>query len=98
MIKKIMSFFGYVPKKDLINVEKQRDSYKKRFDRYSDTTNAIMLRSGDVGDAVIIRRSSLEFMVGYSLNGYFYPVKSYKDDDDDFARLCAEELCEMLNN
>lgn len=99
-IDKIMKMLGYAPTSSLKALEaklKELDNIRYGYDFTSNVQHSIM--GGKPMTATVIKTPPFWFTVGYVVENRMYPIKRFKVNDDKYyACLCAEELCEMLNN
>ena len=64
-------------------------------DRYGKLLDGI--HSGTATFVVYKSSSSAEHIVEMNCGNVFFPIKRFDSDDPDYNRVCAEELCELLN-
>lgn len=93
-INKLFEKLGYVPKRILESEREKLEYYKQRFreSRAIDT----MVAEGNPRFSIIeeINYYAVIAFAGYSQRA----IKIFnKKDNPYYARICAEELCEMLN-
>lgn len=91
IINKLFEYLGYVPKKDY-------NYYEKQFNLTTEINREIINCQSDYFVANINNR----FMVlaraeKADLCAYIKAFPYADDESKDYARICAEELCEMLN-
>ena len=77
-------------------------------DKYERGQNAAKRRDGMIEAITALRNGNVEFFVTIFIdkyvvaaknNGFNIIIKSFPfGDDREYAKLCAEELCEMLKN
>lgn len=98
MIENILSFFGLCLKK---KADEQLGRLTMRLKDYQvaasdissigeryDTCKRVNFFGNTIGYDVIIRDKSCE---------HFFCIRQFKDKDLEYAKMCAEELCEKLN-
>jgi hypothetical protein len=91
IINKLFEWLGYVPKVEFAKIKEEYMMLKKyRYLKSSILANEVRYKIGETS----------KYFVVYTTNrDVNYPIKVFYiiDDDKDYAKLCAEELCEMLN-
>jgi hypothetical protein len=91
LINKLFEWLGYVPKVEFAKTKEEYMIFKK----------CIYLKSSIMANEVRykIGEKSKYFVVYMTNRDVNYPIKVFYiiDDDKEYARLCAEELCEKLN-
>ena len=104
IINKLFEWLGYVPKTEVAKLEYSISKYETLIDQMRDNRK-YLIRSIFNGQAKAsyywhkVGENECRFVV-YVGCGRDIPhnvVKSYVSDDFDYAKLCASELCEMLN-
>ena len=101
-INKLFEWLGYVPKEEYEDVEKERDYYRNRPTKIELSTEAHdeSIKSG-TETFCHFKQSEYFIVMGYceKVDNYrFVKVLPFQDEDsEDYARICAEELCDMLN-
>ena len=74
----------------------ESERYKKILDKYNSSVDDVLLLGRG---RYIIYENEAFCVVLLDINNIKIPVKSFHfDDDKEYAKLCAEELCEMLNS
>lgn len=74
----------------------ERERYKYIYKKYNSAMNRVVL---DGQGSYMIEEHITYYVVCLQINGFTIPIKSFLfGDDEQYAKLCAEELCEMLNN
>ena len=104
-INKLLKRLGYVPKEEYIskdiydNILEKSEDLQTIVDYYTTAANDIQdgyvrYAIGECKDIFMV----LSLTIG-SENDVMYPIKAFRftEETRDYARICAEELCEMLN-
>lgn len=91
-INKLFEWLGYVPKR------RYKELYKLKHDVRQHDTGILNYNSiyqvVELGDKFVV----LEYCSAVDNNRYVKAFqKGYTKDSLDYARICAEELCDMLN-
>lgn len=55
------------------------------------------INSGTATFIVYMSSSSAEHIVEMNCGNVFFPIKRFTSDDSEYNKVCAEELCELLN-
>lgn len=72
------------------------ERYKYIYNKYNSAMNRVMLAGHG---SYMIEEHITYYVVCLQINGFTVPIKSFPfGDDKEYAKLCAEELCEMLKN
>lgn len=72
------------------------ECYKANSDRFNTVVNTVLM--GGQCIYVVYKGINL-YAVCIQIDNFMLPIKSFPfGDDKEYARLCAEELCEMLNS
>ena len=92
IINKLFEWLGYVPKR------RYRELYKLEHDVRQHDTGILNYNSTyqvvELGDKFVV----LEYCSAVDNNRYVKAFqKGYTKDSLDYARICADELCDMLN-
>lgn len=104
IINKLFEWFGYVPKAEVAKLEYSISKYETLIDQIREN-NEYLIRNILNGQAKAsyywhkISENEWRFVVYIDCEMHIphNVVKSYVSDDFDYAKLCASELCEMLN-
>lgn len=104
LINKLLEWLGYVPKTEVAKLEYSISKYETLIDQMRDNRE-YLIRSIFNGQAKAsyywhkIGENEWRFVVyiDCEMRIPHNVVKSYVSDDFDYAKLCASELCEMLN-
>ena len=76
--------------------EKKLTGIELYLNRYNSSVNEVLLLGRG---SYIIYENEAFYVVFLEINNIKIPIKSFPvGDDKEYAKLCAEELCEMLKN
>lgn len=74
----------------------ERERYKYFFNKYNTSIGRVLLAGHG---SYKIYEDKAFYLVCIKINSFTLPIKSFPfGDDKEYAKLCAEELCEMLKN
>ena len=74
----------------------ERERYEYLVNKYNASVNDILFLGRG---SYIIYENEAFYVVSLEINNIKIPIKSFPvGDDKEYAKLCAEELCEMLNS
>ena len=74
----------------------ERERYEYLVNKYNASVNDILFLGRG---SYIIYENEAFYVVSLEINNIKIPIKSFPFDyDKEYAKLCAEELCEMLNS
>ena len=104
LINKLFEWLGYVPKAEVAKLEYSISRYETLINKIRED-NEYLIRHILVGKSKAyyhwnkISENEWRFVVNVNCDRHIphNVVKSYVSDDFEYAKLCAEELCEMLN-
>ena len=104
IINKLFEWLGYVPKAEVAKLEYSISKYETLINKIRED-NEYLIRHILNGQAKAsyywhkISENEWRFVVYIDCDMHIphNVVKSYVSDDFDYAKLCASELCEMLN-
>jgi hypothetical protein len=104
IINKLFEWLGYVPKVEVSKLEYSIYSHKKLIDQMQENREYLIrqiLNGQSKAYYHWLKISENEWMfvvyIGCDRHIPDNAVKSYVSDDKEYAKLCAEELCEKLN-
>lgn len=94
IINKLFEKLGYVPKSKL-------ELYKRDFERYKHLYNCRVNMDNAIDNNTayyyVLQRED-SFLCIVHIRGNRRPIKSFPfNDDKEYALICANELCDMLN-
>ena len=73
----------------------ERERYKYIYNKYNSAMNRVMLAGHG---SYMIEEHITYYAVCLQINGFTMPIKSFPfGDDKEYAKLCAEELLDKLN-
>lgn len=74
----------------------ERERYEYLFNKYNSSVDEVLLLGRG---SYIIYENEAFYVVLLEINNIKIPIKSFPfGGDKEYAKLCAEELCEMLNS
>ena len=100
-INKLFNWLGYIPKEEYVNILESSEELREFADSYQVIMNSV--RDNKVN--YVCEEIFGYFMVQATVkdsegNTEYNPIKIFRftENDKDYIRLCAEELCELLND
>ena len=86
-----------IPFTNKVIVDEDVWSERERYiNEYNSSVDEVLLLGRG---SYIIYETETFYVVSLEINRFKIPIKSFPvGDDKEYAKLCAEELCEMLNN
>jgi hypothetical protein len=104
IINKLFEWLGYVPKVEVSKLEYSIYSHKKLIDQMQENREYLIRQILNEQSKASyywnkISENEWKFVVCVYCDRHIphNVVKSYVSDDFDYAKLCAEELCDKLN-
>lgn len=104
LINKLFEWLGYVPKVEVAKLENSISNYETLIDQMRENREYLIryILNGQAKAYYYwnkIREEKWRFVVYVDCDRLIphNVVKSYVSDDFEYAKLCAEELCEKLN-
>ena len=104
IINKLFEWLGYMPKVEVAKLEYSISKYETLIDQMQENREYLIRQILNEQSKAYYHWSKISenewrFVVYVDCDRHIphNVVKSYVSDDFDYAKLCAEELCEMLN-
>ena len=74
----------------------ESEFHKETYDRWNTVVETVLM-GGQC--SYIVFKGIILYAVCMQMDNFMLPIKSFPfGDDEQYAKLCAEELCEMLNS
>lgn len=78
---------------EVVLSRQEYELYKQVYYRYSDIIDSV--RNQTVAFQAFNYEDCVDVMLNYGRG--FMPIKQFASNDHEYNRICAEELCELLN-